>query len=213
MALLSVVFAWVDIFGAKIQGETPTRVTNACSSYLWMLFENMLCEASTRPPRGAVLRILSATWWIAIVVLMNAFAGQMRACLMVKTELEKIDTLSDVAARPYLKVYILKETEITRYLEASKGAAERAVWRMIRRDKTDIYGLFRYSDEMLIEIAQERAVVLHAKMVSQNEGSKFCKRTQVGEYYFGTQDLSNWMFVSYINRYLNQNVRYGIEKM
>ncbi|KAH9381936.1 hypothetical protein HPB48_009289 [Haemaphysalis longicornis] len=73
--------------------------------------------ASARTPQGTALRVLSATWWIAIVVLMNAFAGQMRACLMVKTELQKVNTVSDIAARPYLKVHLLKGTVLTRYFE------------------------------------------------------------------------------------------------
>ncbi|XP_077541112.1 uncharacterized protein LOC144153335 [Haemaphysalis longicornis] len=169
LVLLSVLCVCVDIIGNKFQGGTPIRFANTWSTHFWMLFENMFCEASARSPQGTVLRILSGTWWLAIVVLMNAFAGQMRACLMVKTELEKINTLSDVAARPHLKVYLLKDTEITRYLESSKGVAERTIWRMIRRDRSDIYGLFRYSEEMLIEIAEEKAVMLHGMLLSQYE--------------------------------------------
>ncbi|KAH7949218.1 hypothetical protein HPB49_006453 [Dermacentor silvarum] len=71
-------------------------------------------------PERTVLRIVSGVWWIAIVVLMNAFAGQMRACLLVKNELQRVGTLADIAARPHLKVYMLKKTIVTNYLEVSE---------------------------------------------------------------------------------------------
>ncbi|XP_077540840.1 putative glutamate receptor [Haemaphysalis longicornis] len=210
--MVSVVSVCLDIVGTKVQEGTPVRLTKAWNTHFWMLFENMFCGASARTPQGTALRVLSATWWIAIVVLMNAFAGQMRACLMVKTELQKVNTVSDIAARPYLKVHLLKGTVLTRYFESSSNAAERTVWRMIRRDGTDAYGLFRYSDEMLTEIAKERAVVLHGSLVLQFQASNFCKRTTAGEFYFGTQHMNNWMVVAYMNRNMDSHLRYSIEK-
>ncbi|KAH7938144.1 hypothetical protein HPB49_020876 [Dermacentor silvarum] len=117
-------------------------------------------------PETTALRIVSAVWWIAIVVLMNAFAGQMRACLMVKSERPKLNTLVDIASKPQLKVYLLKNTVATRYLESSQGTAEKTVWGMIRRHNTDLYGLLRFSDEMMTEILQEKAVMIHADSIS-----------------------------------------------
>ncbi|XP_049528842.1 ionotropic receptor 93a-like [Dermacentor silvarum] len=136
------------------------------NEHFWMLFENMFCEASARMPETTALRIVSAVWWIAIVVLMNAFAGQMRACLMVKSERPKLNTLVDIASKPQLKVYLLKNTVATRYLESSQGTAEKTVWGMIRRHNTDLYGLLRFSDEMMTEILQEKAVMIHADSIS-----------------------------------------------
>ncbi|KAH9381635.1 hypothetical protein HPB48_021336 [Haemaphysalis longicornis] len=82
------------------------------------------CTASPRTPETSVLRLLSASWWLAIVVLMNAFAGQMRACLLVKNEVEKINDLADIAARPHLKVYVPKNTVVVGFLEVSVASGQ-----------------------------------------------------------------------------------------
>ncbi|KAH9374530.1 hypothetical protein HPB48_015449 [Haemaphysalis longicornis] len=54
-----------------------------------------------------------------MLVLMNAFAGQLRACLMVKNEVKKINSMADIAATPYLKVYLLKDSSISRYMKVN----------------------------------------------------------------------------------------------
>ncbi|KAL3184235.1 hypothetical protein MRX96_032347 [Rhipicephalus microplus] len=119
MAMLSIVLLFLDVTSRRIR-KLPVAPFDSWNKHFWMLFENMFCEASAMPPQRTVLRIVSAVWWLAIVVLMNAFAGQMRACLLVKNELDKIDTLADIAARPHLKVYMLKNSLVTRYLQASR---------------------------------------------------------------------------------------------
>ncbi|XP_075750624.1 glutamate receptor ionotropic, kainate 5-like [Rhipicephalus microplus] len=170
LVFLSIVMASLATIAQKMRRERAS-VLEIWSQHFWMLFENMFCEASAEMPERTELRIVSAVWWIAIVVLMNAFAGQMRACLMVKSELKRINTLTDIADRPNLKVYTLKNTVATRYLQSSRGAAEQKVWSMIRRDGTDLYGLLRFPEEMIHEIVQEKAVVVHAKTILQNEPS------------------------------------------
>ncbi|KAH6928189.1 hypothetical protein HPB50_012459 [Hyalomma asiaticum] len=116
LIFLSIVLAFLDSISRKMR-HSRTSVLGLWNQHFWRLFENMCCEASAVMPDGTVLRIVSAVWLIGIVVLMNAFAGQMRACLMVKSELKRINTLADIAERPHLKVYTLKNTVATRYLE------------------------------------------------------------------------------------------------
>ncbi|XP_049272518.1 glutamate receptor ionotropic, kainate 5 [Rhipicephalus sanguineus] len=168
LAFLSIVMISLDAISRKMRRQRAS-VFEMWNQHFWMLFENMFCEASAEMPERTDLRLVSAVWWIAIVVLMNAFAGQMRACLMVKSELKRINTLADIAEKPHLKVYLLKNTVASRYLESSQGAAERKVWSMIRRDRTDLFGLLRFPEEMVHEIVQEKAVVIHAGTISQNE--------------------------------------------
>ncbi|XP_075728967.1 uncharacterized protein LOC142771375 [Rhipicephalus microplus] len=166
MVMLSIVLLFLDASSRRIR-KLPVAPFDSWNKHFWMLFENMFCEASAMPPQRTVLRIVSAVWWLAIVVLMNAFAGQMRACLLVKNELDKIDTLADIAARPHLKVYMLKNSLVTRYLQTSTVPAEQKVWSMIRRHDTDMYGLLELEKYMADEIVQEKAVTIHANMVVQ----------------------------------------------
>nr|XP_054922452.1 uncharacterized protein LOC129382470 [Dermacentor andersoni]XP_054922453.1 uncharacterized protein LOC129382470 [Dermacentor andersoni]XP_054922454.1 uncharacterized protein LOC129382470 [Dermacentor andersoni] len=212
LALLSIVLAFLDVVLRKMRGLRATAL-ESWNEHFWMLFENMFCEASARMPEATVLRIVSAVWWIAIVVLMNAFAGQMRACLMVKSERTRINTLIDIASKPHLKVYLLKNTVATRYLESSQGTAEKTVWRMIGRHRTDLYGLLRFSDEMMTEIVQEKAVMIHADTISLTEARKFCEGGPTGEFYLGTENLYTLMFGAYMNRGLNHILRQRIKRI
>ncbi|XP_077486472.1 uncharacterized protein LOC144097701 [Amblyomma americanum] len=212
LVLLSIVMAFLDMASHRMRGNRAAA-SESWKEYFWMLFENMLCEASAVAPERAVLRIVSAAWWLAIVVLMNAFSGQMRACLLLKTELERINTLQDIAARPHLKVYLLKNTVPTRYLESSQGAVEKKVWSMIRRDKSDLNGLLHFPEEMLYEIIQEKAVVIHANTVSQTEAGKFCSGGEIGEFYFGTESMYSLLFGAYINRHVNATLRKRIKRI
>ncbi|KAL1470562.1 hypothetical protein MTO96_024134 [Rhipicephalus appendiculatus] len=166
LGMLSIVLLFLDVTSKKIR-NLPVAPFDSWNEHFWMLFENMFCEASAVPPRRTAQRIVNAVWWLAIVVLMNAFAGQMRACLLVKNELDKIDTLADIAARPHLKVYMLKNTLVTRSLQTSTVPAEQKVWSMIRRDNTDMYGMLELQKYMADEIVQEKAVTIHGDMLAQ----------------------------------------------
>ncbi|KAH7937712.1 hypothetical protein HPB49_014858 [Dermacentor silvarum] len=168
LAFLSVVLAFLDLISRKMRSEraAPLVVWN---HHFWRLFENMLCEASATLPKKTVLRIIGAVWLLAIVVLMNAFAGQMRACIMVKSELQKINSPGRHRGEASPQGLRSENSLVTRSLESSEGAAERKVWSMIRRDQSDVYGLLHFSYEMLTEIVSEKAVVIHVSMVAQNE--------------------------------------------
>ncbi|XP_077488419.1 putative glutamate receptor [Amblyomma americanum] len=180
LVLLSIVMAFLDVKSRRMHGNRAVA-TESWNEYFWMLFENMLCEASAVTPERAVLRMVSAVWWLAIVVLMNAFSGHMRACLLVTDELQRINTLADVAARPYLKVYTLKGTFVGHTFETSQDPTVKKVWRMIRRDNSDLYGLLIFPEQVLRETLQEKAVVIHGNMLSQTEASKYCSAGANGE--------------------------------
>ncbi|XP_065295939.1 probable glutamate receptor [Dermacentor albipictus] len=212
LAFLSVVLALLDLISRRMRNERAAPLV-VWDHHFWRLFENMFCEASATLPKRTALRIVGAVWLLAIVVLMNAFAGQMRACIMVKSELQKVNSLADIAARPHLKAYVLKNSLVTRSLEYSQGAAERQVWSMIRRDQSDVYGLLHFSHEMLNEIVGEKAVVIHVSMVAQNEAGKFCGRGEVGEFYFGTESMCNVIFGTYMSRQMNVDLRQRIKKI
>ncbi|KAL3206224.1 hypothetical protein MRX96_052872, partial [Rhipicephalus microplus] len=114
-------------------------------------------------------RLLFATWLLTLLVLINAFAGQMSACLMVKTKSQKVNSIADIARRPYTKVYTLKHSEITRYLRTTNRSAEKKVWSMVLRDKSDIHGLYRYPESMMAEVLKGKAVIILTEMVSLNQ--------------------------------------------
>ncbi|KAH7937056.1 hypothetical protein HPB49_007575 [Dermacentor silvarum] len=232
LAFLSVVLAFLDLISRKMRSEraAPLVVWN---HHFWRLFENMLCEASATLPKKTVLRIIGAVWLLAIVVLMNAFAGQMRACIMVKSELQKINSLADIAAKPHLKAYVLKNSLVTRSLEVGhkslhssrvslSGFCANLLLRRSSGAKSVEHDSPRperrvrppaLSYEMLTEIVSEKAVVIHVSMVAQNEAGKFCEHGEVGEFYFGTEPICTLIFGAYMSRKMDEGLRRRIKKI
>ncbi|KAH7947448.1 hypothetical protein HPB52_012012 [Rhipicephalus sanguineus] len=152
-------------------------------------------------------RLLFAAWLLTILVLINAFAGQMSACLMVKTKTPKVNSIADIARRPYMKVYTLKHSEMTRYLRTTDRPAERKVWRMVLRDKSDIHGLYRYPESMMAEVLRGKAVIILSEQVSLTQVNRYCKGQRIGEFYFGDVRLFSYHFGAYMRRQLPQYLR------
>ncbi|KAK8765267.1 hypothetical protein V5799_032103 [Amblyomma americanum] len=71
------------------------------SDAIWQYLENLFFEASAQAPTLGGERLLSAAWWLAALVLMNAFCGHMRACLMIKSEVEKIESARQLVRKPH----------------------------------------------------------------------------------------------------------------
>ncbi|KAL3228313.1 hypothetical protein MRX96_048629 [Rhipicephalus microplus] len=113
--------------------------------------------------------LLFATWLLTLLVLINAFAGQVSTCLMVKTKTPKVNSIVGIARRPYTKVYTLKHSEITRYLRTTNRSAEQKVWSRVLRDRSDIHGLYHYAESMMAEVLQGKAVIILTEMVSLNQ--------------------------------------------
>lgn len=206
LVVLSVVTAVMEYTIKRMNGR-PSSFSSSWSRYFWRFFENTFCEASSDTPAEIPLRIVVAVWWITIVVLMNAFASQMSACLMVKSEVDRIESLEDVAKRPHLVPYTLENSEMTWILKTSTRETYRQLWRMIRRHNSDISGLFKYPEKMLLEVVREKAVIIHAVLLSHGQVAEFCKNNQVGEYYIGKTLMRTWTFVMYMNRLLPQGQR------
>ncbi|XP_075750669.1 uncharacterized protein LOC142817525 [Rhipicephalus microplus] len=163
--LVSFLCAALDIPDSKTK-VSKKRFAELWNQYLWDCFRVMFYEASRRIPRKTMNRLLFATWLLTLLVLINAFAGQMSACLMVKTKTPKVNSIVDITRRPYTKVYTLKHSEITRYLRTTNRSAEQKVWSMVLRDKSDIHGLYRYPESMMAEVLQGKAVIILTEMVS-----------------------------------------------
>ncbi|KAH8031512.1 hypothetical protein HPB51_017785 [Rhipicephalus microplus] len=241
MAMLSIVLLFLDVTSRRIR-KLPVAPFDSWNKHFWMLFENMFCEASAMPPQRTVLRIVSAVWWLAIVVLMNAFAGQMRACLLVKNELDKIDTLADIAARPHLKVYMLKNSLVTRYLQVlsdvssgfgsgkivdgqiAGGVAISARHRCHHTSTVPaeqrVWSMIRrHNTDMygLLELEKYMAdEIVQERAVTIHAdmvASRYCIAGNRGQFYFGAESMYTFMFGVYMSRKLDQNLRDHIKRI
>ncbi|XP_077491837.1 glutamate receptor U1-like [Amblyomma americanum] len=164
MVLLSLLATLLHMASCRMR-RMSSNALELLSHYVQIFFENMFCEASPEPPSEEPVRVLSAVWWIAVVVLMNAFAGQMRACLMVRSEATRIRTVADVNAKAEaggLLPYTLGKTEIERVLKHSRRQDYQNLWRTMKRLGTLLDHFYYFSDKMLTDVAAGKAVIMHA---------------------------------------------------
>ncbi|KAH6929295.1 hypothetical protein HPB50_026156 [Hyalomma asiaticum] len=206
LVLLSLLCALLHLSDGQNKGAGK-NLAALWSLYIWDFLGAMFYEASQRIPRKMTTRFLYAAWLLTILVLINAFAGQMSACLMVKTKTPKVNSIPDIARRSYLKVYTLKHSEMTRYLRTTDRPAERKVWSMVRRDNSDIHGLYNYPEGMMAEVLQGKAVIILSEQVSLTQVNRYCKGQRIGEFYFGDVRLFSYHFGVYMRRQLPQYIR------
>ncbi|XP_064487544.1 glutamate receptor 1-like [Ornithodoros turicata] len=211
VVVLPPVAALLHFYACKMRRQRASFFGLAVT-YFWQFFENMFCEASACPPSETSVRVVSSVWWIAVMLLLNAFASLMSACLMVKSEQDRIRTIEDVANRPYLIPYVAGDTGASRLIQTMNAPAYRKVWSMIRRHQSDIKNFYAFPEKMLLEVAQGKAVIIHAGILSKHQVTTFCKNKRLGEYYFADDFVVNtWPFGVYLNRNLPKKLRKTIK--
>ncbi|XP_070395802.1 glutamate receptor 2-like isoform X2 [Dermacentor albipictus] len=212
LALVSLLCAALHKYDNEVKGVQKS-LAKLWNLYFWDCLGVMFAEVPRSIPRNIMMRLLFGTWLLTILVLVNAFAGQMSACLMVKTKTPKVNSIADIARRPYLKVYTLKHSEVTRYLNTRDRPAERQVWAMVRRDKSEIPSLYRYPENMMTEVVQARAVVIMPEQMSLTQVNRYCKRPRIGEFYFGDTYLFSHHYGVYMRRGLPQKLRHRLSEV
>ncbi|CAN7998903.1 unnamed protein product, partial [Ixodes hexagonus] len=116
--------------------------------------------ASAESPADNPSRILSAVWWIAVIVLMNAFTGHMRACMMIKSQTDTIDSLAELVAKTQVKPYIWGGTAYVFMLRDTGTPEYQAVWRNVERHRSMLPTEKLYSRSILAEVMAGGAVIV-----------------------------------------------------
>ncbi|XP_070377483.1 ionotropic receptor 93a-like [Dermacentor albipictus] len=171
--------------------------------------------ASPETPGDTPVRVLVGVWWIAVVVLMNAFAGQMRACLLVKSDVPKINTVQEVADRAAISglvPYGLANTESSWLIQPSSRPDYQKLFAMMKRHGSLIDRLYTFSDQMLMEVSTGKAIIIHVETLLRIAVSAFCKNKQVGEFYFAEETLNTWRFAIYMSDKLPQPLKRRINQ-
>ncbi|KAH7937174.1 hypothetical protein HPB49_008428 [Dermacentor silvarum] len=84
---------------------------------------------------------------------------------------------------------------------------------MIRRDSSDVHGLYRYPESMMTEVLQAKAVVILTEQVSLIQVNRYCKGQRIGEFYFGDEPLFSYHFAMYMRRQLPRDLRHRLSEI
>ncbi|XP_064459102.1 ionotropic receptor 25a-like [Ornithodoros turicata] len=181
------------------------------SDELWRYVENMFTEASAHCPVDAPTRIVVAVWWIAVVVLMNAFTGLMRACMMLKTETNTIDSIRELVLQPNIKPYVWGGTAYIFMLRDTGTPEYQAVWKIVERHRSMLTTERLYSKEILTEVLRGKAVIVSDRSSIVHKVSLACNQFTDGEFYLSSHPVTQHPFVWYYNRRLAQPIRDAID--
>ncbi|KAG0413941.1 hypothetical protein HPB47_008894 [Ixodes persulcatus] len=158
--LLSGLSTVVNIIRPTPAGQTKLSLLSLWNEQFWKYLENMLTEASAESPGDTPSRILSAVWWMAVIVLMNAFTGHMRACMMIKSQTDTIDSLAELVTRTQVKPYVWGGTAYVFMLRDTGTPEYQSIWRSVERHRSILPTEKLYSRDVLNEVMEGKAVIV-----------------------------------------------------
>ncbi|CAN8026986.1 unnamed protein product [Ixodes persulcatus] len=181
-------------------------------SHLWEYFENLLGKGSSVESNWHATRLLSGFWWIGVTVLVFAFAGQMRACLMVKSQEAMIRNVDDLARRSNVKPYTLSGSILTTILRNSKKPSYTKVFQRIvkGRGQTELHQI--YGPKILKEVVQGKSVVIADRGSFTYKVARTCRNYTDGEFYIAAEPILNFRFVMYLSATMDPRTQWEINR-
>ncbi|XP_077546771.1 putative glutamate receptor [Haemaphysalis longicornis] len=188
LVTVSVLTALFTSLHAAKAGHRSSFVRNIGAA-LWMYLENLFLEASPHVPKLAGPRFLSAVWWIAVVVLMNAFCGHMRACLMIKPEVEKIESAHHLVRRPHVVPHMWLGTSYVSMVSGSSNPDLRQIGRTIRERRTAVPTSVLYGESLLRQVTRGRAAIISDSMSLTFRVTAVCQAFVGAEFYLAREGV------------------------
>ncbi|KAH7951445.1 hypothetical protein HPB52_009078 [Rhipicephalus sanguineus] len=211
---------WIAVFACLIclsclaaLGEWKTALTRSrkyCSllgsayGHGWDLFGLLFAESSPRRYVLASQKLLMVAWLLTVVVLANSFGSLLKSKQAVSTFKPDVDSVDDLAARPYLTPVIPSGNYYETFARHSRSLAVKQVWERSRSRGAmpPVSGLF--TDSMMAQVAARRAVVLadHGSILLQVTG--FCERRNVRTFVVASQPLESSPFGYVFSRSIDE---------
>ncbi|KAL1440223.1 hypothetical protein MTO96_009531 [Rhipicephalus appendiculatus] len=168
---------------------------------------------TAEPAQGGAQRLLSTVWWLATLVLMNAFCGHMRACLMIKSEVEKIESAEDLVSRPQTVPYMWLGTSYVATVANSTNPHQRKIGRVIRDRGTAVPVQELYGRALLEKVAQGRAAIISDATSLAFQVSSKCQDFVGAEYYLAREGLVSHPLNSFARKDIDPELFKNINKV
>ncbi|KAM7314190.1 hypothetical protein ISCGN_003975 [Ixodes scapularis] len=168
---------------------------------------------SATPPRRSVLRLLSSVWWLATIVLMNAFCGHMRACLMIKSEVKKINSVRELAQKPTVQPYMWKGTSYVGMLARSTNEDMRKISRVVEEKGTALPVSILYGEALLKRVVQGRAAVISDGTSLVYRVSNVCGAFRDSEFYLAEEGLVSHPLNSFLRKDVDPEFHAGVNRV
>ncbi|CAN7976304.1 unnamed protein product, partial [Ixodes persulcatus] len=200
MILSAITWALSDIVHSWKQPGHYLSCLSTFFEHLWTFIENTCIEASPSTPKRDSARIVVASFWLVVIILTTAFAGQMKAMMMVKNEADRIDSIRDLSLRPAMKPYVPAGSAVVSSIRDSRDTYYQKVWRMIEKHKGNQPPAVMLSEASMREVVLGKAVLILSRAASASRATIACANSTVGEYYVGEESTFNFNSVFYLNK-------------
>ncbi|XP_077541139.1 putative glutamate receptor [Haemaphysalis longicornis] len=171
---------------------------------------NGLATTSPRLPHRSSARIVVATFWLVVIIVTTAFAGQMKAIMMVRQEADRIDSLQDLSQRPSIKPYVPAGSAVVSSIRDSKDPFYRKVWGMVEKFKTDLPPAVVLADGTLRDIMRGKSVLILSRPAMAARATEVCANSTEGELYVGRVPTFKFNAVFYLNKRMPRPLRDAI---
>ncbi|KAH6937363.1 hypothetical protein HPB50_027259 [Hyalomma asiaticum] len=165
--------------------------------HLLCLLSNLLQQGGgedVRRQRYIAVRSLRVVWWLSALVLAYAMAGQMKACLSVRSEAARIESIDDLAHRPEVRPLLFANSILVAMLSTSDRDVWRTVWRMVEHHAGQVSIDELYRPVHLAQVANGRAVVLSDRTSFRYVVGRSCARYPQAQFYVAREPINTLSF-------------------
>lgn len=120
---------------------------------------------------------------------MNAFCGHMRACLMIKAEVEKIESVQHLVRRPHVVPHMWLGTSYVSMVAGSNNPHLRQIGRVIHKRRTAVPASVLYGDSLLRQVTRGRAAIISDGISLTFRVTSVCRAFVGAEFYFAREGV------------------------
>ncbi|XP_022239256.1 glutamate receptor 2-like [Limulus polyphemus] len=132
-------------------------------------------------------RLVMGIWWLAVLVLIHAFGGQLKAAMAVHKEPPRINTLYDLSNKPHIRPVLRSGGAYSNYFQMSLVGHQKKVWSQLKNhfglvDPSEVYTLANFQSTV-----RQSSVILGDLVSSTYAISQICYLIPGGKFYLGRE--------------------------
>ncbi|XP_003737676.1 uncharacterized protein LOC100905362 [Galendromus occidentalis] len=204
--ILSSLMSFRDSFRARIDHRKET----VFSSYLLKLVECLLQESCSLPHRDFFHRLLFAPWILGAFIVMQTFAGLLKANTAVKSPTSRIDSLEDLIADERVSIYYPRNMIIDTILHSIPGERGRKFNEVLNKRGRGVTAAELYAESVRLETVHRKAVIVSDQASLTGCVGHWCTTTPEF-YYFAGEFISFLHGTWYTRKDMNSTWREAIK--
>ncbi|XP_067141322.1 glutamate receptor ionotropic, kainate 5-like [Centruroides vittatus] len=177
------------------------------NEYFWAYLGTIFCESMSMNPSFDSTRIVIAVWWLAVIVLMNGFSGNMKANMMQRPEPDKIQSIKELVTRPHIRPIVMKGTAYETYIKTAPSEEFKKLWDMILDHDGLLLPSEMFSVETLEEVKNGESVYIAEPVTLKYYVGKNCKEFEDAFFYFSREIFYPHYFTVSFRKDLRKDVR------